>query len=352
MDTTVSSGGLNWLASFLLSPELDLVKVKQRQQMVKALVPRSLFRDRLILEAKKISDKRLCNEKILAGLKSTSTPTNVKTIFIIEITLVILTILFVGLDCIFHGLRYWPYSFITYVLIYFFYLGRLAPIFDKALTLQSQLKGLESLLIFLEKSNVPELKDLLAPFHTSQSVPSQMIRSITRICDALSVRGNPLIHLSLNMVCPWDIYFTIKYEKVREEVGKLFPVWLDKLGQIEAIASLAQFASLHPDYIFPQFFIGGKEDMPGINAIDMGHPLIADYKRVNNDFRIEGIGSLMLITGSNMSGKSTFLRTIGINLCLAQAGGPVCARHFLTSLIRICCSLRIKDDLEEGVSYF
>jgi DNA mismatch repair ATPase MutS len=89
-----------------------------------------------------------------------------------------------------------------------------------------------------------------------------------------------------------------------------------------------------------------------LTARNLGHPLIARAQRITNDLELRGEGHILLVTGSNMSGKSTFLRTVGINLCLAQAGGPVCADEFSWTWLRLYCCIRVTDALDEGLSYF
>jgi DNA mismatch repair ATPase MutS len=125
------------------------------------------------------------------------------------------------------------------------------------------------------------------------------------------------------------------------------PVWLDRLAEAEAASALATFAYLHPDYAWPT-----PSSTVGVRSRGLGHPLIPSMTRVSNDIALEGLGTIHLITGSNMSGKSTFLRTIGINVCLAQAGAPVCASAFSWNWSRLACCIRINDSLDAGLSFF
>lgn len=355
LDATVSTRGHTYLSSALLLPGRISANLEHRQKLVRELVPRSLLRDKIILEAKTISgDDPLRSEEMADVLKTSKVFSGIERVLILEAGLAILTALFFALEYVLDGPRFWPYLFITYAGIYLFYVSRLAPIFGQALTLRSQLERLERLLGYLEKRrdlDAPELNTLCAPFRQAGFRPSQSLRKMARICDGLSVKANPMVHFILNAVFPWDFYFAFKYERLRAGLLEVFPNWLDVLGQIEMASSLAQFAALHPEYTFPLICKEGEES-PTIIAEDIGHPLIPASKRVVNDFTLDGLGSITLITGSNMSGKSTFLRTLGINVCLAQAGGPVCARSFSAPLMRIYCSLRIKDDLEMGLSYF
>ncbi len=355
LDTTVSTRGHACLAAALLQPEFVSANAECRQALVQELVTRSLLRDKIILEARTISQEGLLRtEEMLEALKRSQVFAGIKRVFILEAALAALTALFFVLEQAFDGPRVWPSLLVTYIVIYLFYAGRLAPIFGRALTLRSGLERLKHLLCYLEKrrdTDAPKLHALCAPFRQAGLRPSQLLRKMARVCDGLSVKANPLVHLALNLLFPWDIYFSLKYEHLRTRLLAVFPLWMDALGQIEMASSLAQFSASHPEYAFPQMD-PESQGSPTLVAEEVGHPLLPPSKRVVNDFTLSGLGSITLITGSNMSGKSTFLRTLGINVCLAQAGGPVCARSFSAPRMRIFCSLRIKDDLEMGLSYF
>ncbi|MBI4719920.1 MAG: hypothetical protein HY770_01540 [Chitinivibrionia bacterium] len=355
IDTTVSTHGRRRLVAALLDPDLDPDAIEQRQQLVRELAPRSLLCDRLALEAKRgAEDGELQSDRMVRALQTSQAIPGLRILLGVETGLAALTLLFVVLEFGLGGLRLWGYTFLLYVLIYFGAFLRLAPVFSQALDLRRQLEGLGGLFWLLEKrrdGSAPGLMEVMAPFHRPGMRPSEMIRGIARVCAALSVQGNMLVHLALNAVLPWDLYFIFRYERVRGRIAALFPEWMEALGRLEAAAAPARFGALHPGYVFPRLDRSAPSS-PRIAAVGMGHPLIPHSRRVVNDFTLEHSGSVVLLTGSNMSGKSAFLRTVGINACLALAGGPVCAESFALSVLRIRCSVRIQDDLEEGLSYF
>jgi DNA mismatch repair ATPase MutS len=130
---------------------------------------------------------------------------------------------------------------------------------------------------------------------------------------------------------------------------------LDTWFELEALCSLASFAYLNPEYIMPQIEVGqqpGAQPQTIFQAQELGHPLIPLEKKVTNSFGLNALGEVVIVTGSNMAGKSTFLRTLGVNLCLAYAGGPVNAQSFTTSLFRLFTCLRVTDSVTDGYSYF
>jgi DNA mismatch repair ATPase MutS len=145
----------------------------------------------------------------------------------------------------------------------------------------------------------------------------------------------------------WDAHCASALLRWRARAGGRLRGWLDALGEVEALASLASFAFEHPDFAWPE-----AAPRPTFVAAALGHPLIADEQRVGNDVRLLSSGTALVVTGSNMSGKTTLLRAVGANAVLAYAGAPVCARTLTIGPARIATSMRIEDSLEQGVSHF
>ena len=169
------------------------------------------------------------------------------------------------------------------------------------------------------------LKELqLAFLHENKNVSSDINR-LRKLLDKLDLRYNLVISLPLNILLLWNLQQVLDLEKWKFNQQKNINTWFDTLGHIEALNSFGVLHFNEPGWTFPDiipgyFFIEGKET---------GHPLISKRTRVNNDIEIKHDGELMLVTGSNMAGKSTYLRCIGVNVILAMAGAPVCAQHIL-----------------------
>jgi len=146
-----------------------------------------------------------------------------------------------------------------------------------------------------------------------------------------------------------DFHVVALMERWQQKHGPLVRRWLTGVGRVEAISSLATLAHDNPRWALPQV-----EDLPepNITASELGHPLLSNLQCVPNDVAIGPPGSFVLVTGSNMSGKSTLLRAVGLNVTLAQAGGPVCARAFHLPPIHLATCMRIRDSLADGVSFF
>ncbi len=166
--------------------------------------------------------------------------------------------------------------------------------------------------------------------------------------NSLDMSNNPVWAFIGNGILLWDLRQAIRLHFWKKEYSDFIPVWLETLAQIDALNSLAGFNYLHQDWILPTF----NEDIYGVKATNVGHPLLSSQQRVNNPIELDGKGIIHVITGSNMSGKSTYLRTVGINLVLAQLGLKVCASSFEFSSIRIFSSMRTHDSLKQNTSAF
>lgn len=161
-------------------------------------------------------------------------------------------------------------------------------------------------------------------------------------------RSNFLMYTLLNTTILFDVRLAGKFERWKQENSKNLPLWLDTIAEIEMLSSLATFRFNYPATIFPKV-VSGK---PFIKAVALAHPLIPANECVDNDLTIGEQERLYIVTGSNMSGKSTFLRTIGVNVLLARCGAPVFAKEFSCSILNIHTSLRQTDSLFDHVSLF
>jgi len=146
----------------------------------------------------------------------------------------------------------------------------------------------------------------------------------------------------------WNVHVLGFLERWRSRAGHRARGWMAALGELEALAALAGLAHAHPAWAFPELDAGADR----LEATALGHPLIAPAARVDNDVTVGPPGEVLLVTGSNMSGKSTLLRAIGTNAVLAAAGGPACAARLRLPPLRVWTSMRIADSLERGVSHF
>jgi hypothetical protein len=173
------------------------------------------------------------------------------------------------------------------------------------------------------------------------------MKSLARIVSFLEARENGSFRLFIAPFLLWDINCVVSLERWRVRTGARARAWFVALGELEALSSLAGYTFERADDTFPEL-----ADEPTLVATALGHPLIAPTRRVDNDVTIEKAGRVLIVTGSNMSGKSTLLRALGVNAVLALAGAPVRAERLTIGPLRIATSMRVRDSLEEGVSHF
>lgn len=181
----------------------------------------------------------------------------------------------------------------------------------------------------------------------SKALISEQIKSLSAIIQRFDSRLNLMIGSLLNALFLWDFRCCIDLDKWLQLSSKNVVSALNHLGDFEEIVSFATLNYNKPEWDFPEI-----EEAFSLSAVALGHPLIVESKRIVNDFHLEKTPTVDVITGSNMAGKSTFLRTLGINMVLAYAGAPVCAKSMNLSVFSINTYMRIKDSLNESTSTF
>jgi hypothetical protein len=216
-------------------------------------------------------------------------------------------------------------------------------------TAYEDLKGLSRLLNRLdsERFSAPRLRTLLIKLSSHSLTASTTFSKLATIVNFVESRRNPFLAPFMLLVM-YPLQAALAAERWRSAHGHVIREWLDVVGEFEALVSLAQYAYEHPGDPFPEFVEG-----PAIfQAEALGHPLIGAAGRVRNDVDMSGRTRVLLVSGSNMSGKSTLLRTVGINTVLAMAGAPVCAKRLRLTPLQVGASIRINDSLHEGSSRF
>jgi hypothetical protein len=359
LDTTMSREGSARLRTWLLSPNLEPTQVRARQDCVRELRPLVTFRDRLALYGALVTrdpHTRWEGEALRRWLEQPAPPQ----------ALVPWIILLGGLAganmvCgILHAFSLlpplWMVSFVLYVVLYQYKHRELGTLFADAFRLEKTLFQFRAVLLYLETyayHRTPQLAALCAPFWQAQVRPSAVLQKIARIAGAASVQQGNLVGPLVNALVPWDLYFAHRFTRCKEEVRGQLPVWLETWYELEALNALAHFGYTNPDYVFAEVLASVETDKaPVFWAHNLGHPLLPDTVRVGNDFSLERLGEMVLVTGSNMSGKSTFLRTLGVNLCLAFSGAPVNATALRIIPFRLFTCISVSDSVTDGISYF
>ena len=363
IDCAVTKEGSERLRSWLLSPRPDAKLIEHRQKLVGELKNHSLFRDKLQLlsavarigtagPARSKPGSSHWNSKVLVDWIERSGPK--KPLLPTVVFLSVLSALNIAAVVLwsFHLIpRIWPLIFLVYVGTMLLRQSLVAGAWGELHELEKALTHFRVVFHYLESRSyqkTPNLAEICAPFAEEGKRPSIEMKRLGRLAAALGIRTNPLLYLLLHLVVPWDYIFTYRLEIVKKEIAHLLPRWLDAWHELEALSSLGNFAYLNQHYVFPHLIA----DTDRFVARNLGHPLLKPESKVCNDFELDHQHRIVILTGSNMAGKSTFLRTIGVNLSLAYAGAPVNAANLQTSLFRLFTCIKVSDSVQDGLSYF
>jgi len=225
-----------------------------------------------------------------------------------------------------------------------------APVHNSLSFMVSELKTLSQRLELIETQSYQSatLQQMKSSLVSKNIQASEKIKRLEKILSRLDLRYNMVLSAPLNLFLLWNLQQILDLEKWKKDISGEPLQWIHALAEMDALNSFAAIRFNQPEWSFPvihpqYFFCSGEE---------IGHPLIPAEKRVTNPVSISGKGQIMLITGSNMAGKSTYLRSIGVNTVLAMAGAPVCAKYFEISQVSLISSMRIADNLEESTSTF
>ncbi|MFK7845111.1 MAG: MutS family DNA mismatch repair protein [Rhodothermales bacterium] len=360
MNTAPSRGGGERLAHWLLEPFPDPGRIAERQILVKELAETTLFRDHVSLASKLVSandEEPWDGETLLKWVGDRDTPFKLLRVLNVLFGLAIVNIVLVALHVVGLLPAWWIASLILYGAIYSLSHRNIGSASHEAFKIEKGLKRFRSVWAYLEVHHyhkMPRTAILCKPFLDSTAKPSNDLSRIERIAAFVSLQMalGGLMAPALNILMPWDLFFTYRLHLAKQSIRHKLPVWLNVWHELEALSSMATFADLHSDYVYPDILNTPSEAFPTLTARHVGHPLLDEASKVKNDFTIDTLGRVIIITGSNMSGKSTFLRTLGVNLQLAYMGAPVDAASFSVAPMRVYTCLQVHDSINDGISFF
>jgi hypothetical protein len=358
LDTAVSQGGSRRLFDWLTATAVESAEIAERQARVKELLRTPLFRDKLSVQTAMVAGSsagKWPGQQILDWLRShPAIPSLRRTLGLLALLAVVNAT--VGLLYLLElAPAWWLGSWFLYAAVFLSRMNKTASLFHASLALADHLEKLEAVFHYLETyryHDKKQVQSLCAPFRDPHNRPSSHLKQLRRVVAGAGLQQQPLLGLLLNAFFPWNYYFAYRLEQCKRDLTTLLPVWLNAWYELEALSSLATFAYLNPGYAFPEIGDGSLPSKALCEGRQLGHPLIPAGQRVGNDFTIDALGRIVIITGSNMAGKSSFLRALGVNLCLAYAGGPVVAQEMRTLLFRLFTSMRVTDSVTEGFSFF
>ncbi|HEU5199313.1 MAG TPA: hypothetical protein VFU32_06735 [Ktedonobacterales bacterium] len=342
--------GLKTLQAWLLQPATSLT-IRARQQAVAELAPLIEFRDQLALSGRLMGEAQPTYERFLAWAEGPTWLRQRTWLLWSARVLVLLTLALVVIQAI--GLT--PYSLWIFPLaVNLILLGsfgrKINEIIHEVEERQSVFQTYARL--FQTMSNQAFTTTALQTLQSTLSAGGlrayQQMQWLARLMPLATIRRSMFFFL-IEWLTLWDIHLLWLLERWQRVAGRSARAWLDTLGEMEALAALATLAHDHPDWIFPELI---EDHSPVWESASLGHPLLPPAACVRSDVSIGPPGNFLLVTGSNMSGKSTLLRAIGVNTVLAQAGGPVCAASLRLAPLTLATTIRVQDSLEQGVSYF
>jgi MutS domain V len=348
---TTSDMGASALANFLCTAA-PLNIILSRQQAIKELAAQTQWRHSFAAIGKeaKITNHTQIKLNDWLNSKPIFLQNNLYKILQFAVPLIIITIIVLNsVDVITNPVR--NIFLLLSGLLAFAMAKKIAKPHAQVSKMANELSVMGESIALIEQTNFTNslLQNLKANIKISdKNLASAELKQLKKIVERLDLRLNPVVFIPLTIIFQWDIQQGIALERWKKRNEKNINNWFDTIANFEALSSFASIAFNHQDWCFPTF----TTTYFSIVGSAIGHPLIDKTGRVNNDIQINNAGELMLITGSNMAGKSTYLRSIGIGIVMAMAGAPVCATSFALYPVSLVSSMRITDNLAESTSTF
>lgn len=354
--TAQSSGGQLKLSDWLLNPASP-DKIGRRQVAVKKLQSDTRFRQGVEVLSRQYLDSPNAFEEIYAWCRRPAFMAERKwlTALTIILPLIFWACTFAsvfGLVAPESGLPIAMCILVANAALTVFFIG---PVHDVFHEIQPEVSSrrLKVVEIFEGVSQVQSNAQLLQHIQKQTAQAGQSLRRLQWLIRPTLLARNPwttlLVYFPLQVTTLWDFHLLRKMEAWIRCHKDSFGEWIEAFSTYEALASLATVAHDHPNWRYPKV---SDSDETMFAADELGHPLLRDDQRITNDVAIGPAGRMLLVTGSNMSGKSTMLRAIGLNAILAQSGAPVCAKQLTMSPLKVVTSIRVIDSLQSGVSLF
>ncbi len=361
--TTTESGTI--LLAKWLSETAPGYEIHDRQEAIKELSQKPDWRQDFQASGMHFQNRKSDYSKLLDWIEAPAILLKNRRIYIaVAVTLSVLT-----MTCLYFYIPYfdspnWFLYLIPLIIVLFInsrILKKVKPVADRIVeTSQENINTLRGYRTLINKIECESFKSKKLSLLQSTLIKSKFsaLKEIKRLCrllefsqqrpiNKLPPNGNPFYSL-FNYFFLLDIYVIIETEKWKSKNKTFLKSWSSTVSEFEAINSFAGFSYSNPSYIFPEI----TEKNNYVHFESLGHPLINSNERICNNFHSDGQGDIVMVTGSNMGGKSTFLRTVGVNLVLALAGAPCCAKKGQVSILKLFTSMRTHDNLKKGISSF
>ena len=324
LGTTATRPGADTLVDWLLAPA-PVSTVRERQAAVRELTPAIEFRDELHAAGRIAGPVEM--KEIARLLEWAEAPTwlvEERAVMWAAVVLPLATIVTTGIHVAGMAPFLWMGPVGLTLLLMKRLFGRIHEDFALASNGETGLRRYHELIARIaeqrfEASLLTEHREKLTP---DGEAAAEALARLFHLMEMSDLRFNGQVHFPVNLLTLWDVHILVRMERWKEIHGRNLRGWMEALGRVDALSALAGLGHCHPDWVFPEV---GRTDPKILDGGQLGHPLLNPETAVRNDVEVGPPGSLLLVTGSNMSGKSTLLRALGANVVLAGAGGPVCA---------------------------
>lgn len=350
LDRTGTIPGKDRLAHVLMNPEQDAEQILLRQQAVQELTNELDWRQEFLATARQIDFEKDETKELKKWLHGGDIFLS-GALYPLLFMLVPLAGVVLPFLVAFNLLNvWWLFWYLLPLALVAFQSKRILREQNRLGRFVNLFRKYSGLLNLMEQADFASdyLRDEQDQLRQNETEASQIVSKLSGIQWGLETRNNLIMAFILNAFLLWDIRYMVTLEKWRRDYGTAFLKWLEVIADFEVLNSLAAWAYNRSDLVYPEI----SKKAYHINMQDGGHPLLDASRRVDNDLYFSGPSQIKIITGANMAGKSTLLRTVGVNLLLAMVGAPVCARKFEFTPLRMRTSVRTNDSLGDSESYF
>lgn len=347
INTTHTSFGREKLASKLCNTDVPTIGISETQRSIAELSNHIEFRQAIELSTLQ-TESRFIN-KVLDWFNSKNTALSLLNVKRVVHALPVISIILSCAEIIFYQTFFAPVGLYSLqVLLVVRYNKQNQKLFNAFDNKRNTLKQYANVLEIIEAQTFATrlLQNLQASI-IRNNTPSTSLHSLNEILNSAGLRHNKLVHLFINIILLWDTRCAIQAIEWKKENGASIRIWFDVIGEIEALASLSVLSYENPSWTMPTI-----NNSKTIDAKNIKHPLLEEDTNIGNDFSLGHNKDTAIISGSNMSGKSTFLRTVATNLVLAHAGAPVNADSFHCGQFTIVTSMRTVDNIDKQISTF
>lgn len=339
------------LKNRLLNPLKSASEIKKTQQSISELAEDLNWRQQFEAEGMVNANECVNIDELYMWAENRNELYHKPWLIVLVKVIPIITIILIILSCFTPRVNYSIPSCMLIIQFFILFIGseKRTSAFNTICKYRNNLDTYSGMIELIEKKefSCDYLKELKSNLISSEDERAAIsIKKLSNICNRIYERKNAYF-LIINILLLWDYQCMIEFEKWRIKWGKNIKKYLETVGEFESLNSISNILYDNPQWCMPVVADNALE----IKAESLGHPLLSGG-RVCNSITIENQKNILLITGSNMSGKSTFLRTVGINLVLSYLGAPVCAKYFQCPIMEIYTCMRLSDNLENSISSF